>query len=561
VDASAELALQPDASRFTLPRFLEDVIERHGGRPALRDERGAWTFDELGDESRRIGRGLLSAGLSPGGRVAVLMANRREWVSSVFGASLAGAVCIPVNTFGTPDELDYILQHGDVEFLLMQSSLLSHRYLDDLLARHPEIVQGEPGELACAALPKLRRIFAFSDGAGSCAAGAVEDWEALESQRGAAELETRAQAVCPDDDGLIIYTSGTTARPKGVLHRQAAAVIQSWRFAEYMALSPEDRVWTAQPFFWTAGICMSLGASLAAGAELVLQDRFEAESALDCIERTRPTTLHAWPHQEKAMAEHPSAAARDLSSLSKIEFGSAMSSLAGLEEDVWGTYGSYGCSETFTICSALPAWAPPGDRAETSGVPLPGMELRILDTETGEPLPQGEKGEIAVRGITLMRGYVKVDDSLVLDGEGFFRTQDGGFIDERGHLHWTGRLSNLLKTGGANVSPLEIEAALGRFPGLTAAVAVGVPHPTLGEAIVVCGVLSGEGAEPTQEAVLDELRPKLAAYKLPRAVLFFNPDEVDLTGNQKIQVESMRERARERLAAERIEIAGTVYEA
>ena len=196
-----------------------------------------------------------------------------------------------------------------------------------------------------------------------------------------------------------------------------------------------------------------------------------------------------------------------------------------------------------------------------SGVPLPGMELRILDTETGEPLPQGEKGEIAVRGITLMRGYVKVDDSLVLDGEGFFRTQDGGFIDERGHLHWTGRLSNLLKTGGANVSPLEIEAALGRFPGLTAAVAVGVPHPTLGEAIVVCGVLSGEGAEPTQEAVLDELRPKLAAYKLPRAVLFFNPDEVDLTGNQKIQVESMRERARERLAAERIEIAGTVYEA
>ena len=128
-------------------------------------------------------------------------------------------------------------------------------------------------------------------------------------------------------------------------------------------------------------------------------------------------------------------------------------------------------------------------------------------------------------------------------------------------MHWTGRLSNLIKTGGANVSPLEIEAALERFPGLTASLAIGVPHPTLGEAIVVCAVLSPEASAPTQQAVLDALRPKIAAYKLPRVVLFFESDEVELTGNQKIQLEPMRARALGRLVAEQVEIAGSIFEA
>lgn len=557
--ASAALELQPDEQRYTLPRFLADVCARHADRPALQDDRGVWSFAKLEAEAQRVARGLVGAGVGKGGRVGILMANRREWVAATFGASMVGAVVVPLNTFGTPDELDYVLAHADVGLLLMQGRLLKHRYLEDLLARHPQIGGGAPGEIRCAALPQLRRVIAFDDEA---EVKGAEPWAALDTLGDSIDDELLAavgDSVDPSDDCLVIYTSGTTAKPKGVIHRHRAAVIQAWRFAEYMALTSSDRVWTAQPFFWTAGICMSLGSALAAGAELVLQDRFDPGEALECIERVRPTTLHAWPHQEKAMSEHPSIADRDLSSVHKIEFSSALAPVVGLERDEWGTYGSYGLSETFTLCSALPASAPAADRSATSGVPLPGMDIRIVDPESGAELPQGEKGEIAVRGLTLMRGYAKVAPELVFDDQGFFRTQDGGYFDERGFLHWTGRLSNLIKTGGANVSPLEIESALERMPGLNAVVAVGVPHPTLGEAIVLCAVRAPDAEAPPAETLLGALRQTIASYKLPRRILFFDESDVPKTANQKIQVGPMRDAARQRLADEGAEIAGHRY--
>ena len=557
--ASAELALQPDARRYTLPRFLADVCQRHSGNPALRDDRGVWSYAQLEVEAKRVARGLIGAGVVKGSRVGVLMANRREWVSTTFGASMTGAVVVPLNTFGTPSELDYVLDHADVSVLLLQSGLLKHRYLDDLLERHPEIASGVPGAIRCPKLPQLRRVIALDIDA---VHGGAEPWDVLDELGRTVDdalLAAVGESVDPTDDSLVIYTSGTTAKPKGVVHRHRAPVIQSWRFAEHMGIGADDRIWTAQPFFWTAGICMSLGAALAAGAELVLQDRFEPGEALARIEEVQPTTLHAWPHQEKAMAEHESVKSRDLSSVRRIEFTSALAPIVGLERDEWGTYGSYGLSETFTICSGIPASAPAEERLATSGVPLPGMELRIVEPETGAPLAQGEKGEITVRGLTMMRGYAKVDPELVFDAEGFFHTQDGGWIDERGFLHWTGRLSNLIKTGGANVSPLEIEAALERHAGLTVAVAVGLPHPTLGEMIVVCGVVAPGATAPAEQEVIDALKGQLAAYKLPRRVLFFAEAEVAKTANQKIQVAAMREAALARLGEEGSEIAGHTY--
>jgi len=186
------------------------------------------------------------------------------------------------------------------------------------------------------------------------------------------------------------------------------------------------------------------------------------------------------------------------------------------------------------------------------------MTLRIVDPETGAPLAPGSHGEVAVRGPTLMRGYAKLDPEAAFDGEGYFRTQDGGSLDADGLLHWTGRLSGLIKTGGANVSPVEVEAALRGHPGLRAALAVGVPHPSLGEAVVLCAI-PREGAAPEAEEIRAFLRERLAPYKLPRCVLFFRPDELAYTGNQKIQMGPLREAALARLAAGRVEIAGHVY--
>ncbi len=574
MERSPELALQPDASRLTWARLLDDAAERHGDRIALGARNasgGSWpavSFRALRAGSRDLARALIGAGVVKGARVGVLMANGPDWVEASFAASLVGAVLVPVNTFATPAERDYILRHSDASLLLMHPGLGKRNFLAEFATSHPQMRGSVPGRLRLTELPHLRRIVCLGEGvgegpeegpAGAYGVESESDLQALGSDVGDALLDAAADQVHPSDDGVLIYTSGTTAHPKGVLHRQRAPAIQSWRFAEHMGLTADDIVLTAQPFFWTAGIAMSLGASLAAGAPLFLEPVFDAARFLERIESERITTLHAWPHQEKAMADHPDAQTRDLSSLSKIEFASPLAPLAGLEHDDWGTYGSYGLSETFTLASSLPADSPADQRSGTHGRALPGMTLRILDIESGEPLTEAmEKGEIAVKGLTLMRGYAKVDPELYFDDEGFFRTQDGGALDSEGLLHWSGRLSNLIKTGGANVSPLEIEAALARCPEIGVGAAVGVPHPVLGEIIVVCAV-PAPGIEVSEPALLATLSEKLAAYKRPKRILFFSAEELSFTANQKLQVEPLRELALGRLRAENAEIAGVRY--
>ena len=544
-----QLRLQPDPTRLTLPRFLADVRERHAERTALRFEGRDVRYAELAEGARALARALIAAGVGKGARVGVLVTNRPEWVTSVFGAALTGAVPVPVSTFATPEERDWILRHADVSTLLLQRTLRQRDFLTELLEGHPEIGAGTAGALRCAALPQLRRVVSLDDGP---VHGGVEALGAFQSRGESvpdALLDAAAAEVYPADDGLLIYTSGTTANPKGVLHFQRAPVIQSWRFAELMRLEPDDRVFTAQPFFWTAGIAMSLGATLAAGACLVLQETFEPAAALELIERERVTTVHAFPHQEKALGEVPGSEARDLGSVRKTRFTSPLARLAGIEKNDWGVDASFGLSETFTLASMLPADAPAEQRAGSSGLPLPGTEIVIVDPDSGAPVPVGQAGEIAVRGATFMRGYHKAPPESWLDARGFFRTQDGGWLDDAGHLHWTGRLSGLIKTGGANVSPVEIERAAAAHPDVKVGVALGVPHPTLGEALVLC-VVPTEGARADEAALRGFLRERLSAYKVPRRVLFFAAADLQYTANQKVQTAPLREAALRRLEAE-----------
>ena len=548
---SWELRLQPDPGRLTLGRFLDDVAERHGSRLALREPGRDITVERLREEARRLARALVGAGAGKGTRIGLYFGNGIDFAVALFSVGLIGGIAVPVNTFSVASERDHILRHGDVALLLMQRALGSRDFASELLAAHPELAGGPPGRLRLAALPQLRRVVVYG-------AESERELRALAEDVPDALIDGLSAEVEPSDDALVVYTSGTTALPKGVLHMHRAPVIQSWRFAEYMDLDEEDRIFSVFPFFWTAGICMSLGASLAAGATLLLDPVFDAERALDTIERERATVIHAWAHQEKALAEHPSAAGRDLSSVRKLEFDSPLASLVGLEKDVWSMHSSYGLSESFTLSAALPAGTPAEERRGVHGKPLPGMLLRIVDPETGEEVASGEKGEIALKGVTFMRGYYKVDPENVVDENGFFRTQDGGSLDAEGRLHWTGRLSNLIKTGGANVSPLEIEARALEFPGLHVAAALGIPHPTLGEAIVL-GAVPTEGHSLDPEALRAFLKERLAAYKVPRHVLVFREADVSFTGTRKLQVAPLLERAQARLAAEGVVIAGYRY--
>ncbi len=556
---------------LTLGGFLLEVTRRHASREAIAfptrpgtwrshatgsghefgptrsGEVVRWTYADLLAEARAVARALLAAGAGKGTRVAILLGNRPEWVAAAYGIALAGGVIVPVNTYFEAGELDYVLRHSDAEILLTQRRLLRHAYLDDLGRLCPELASARPGELHSPRFPYLRRVVCLGLDE---PAGAAEPWPAFVARGATIDdelLDACAEEISPADTALSIYTSGTTAMPKGILHPHRGPALQSWRFAQQLRLDPTVRVWSAFPFFWSAGFVMIMGATLAGGGCLVLEEHFEPGEALRILETERVTSPHAWPHQLAELEDHPGWPDADLSAIRQCEaftsFGRHPSVHVG---DGWSPRAAFGLSETCTIISSLPADTPPEIREGTAGAILPGNLLRILDRDTAVPLGVGEIGEIVVKGPTLMQGYAKVEPEECFDVDGFFHTGDAGFVDAAGLLHWTGRMTDMIKTGGANVSPVEIETALLHHPGLKTALAVGIPHDTLGEMVVVCAV-THEGRPIGEADVRSFLRGRVASYKIPRRVLFFSDEELSMTGNAKIRADELRKLATERL--------------
>jgi acyl-CoA synthetase (AMP-forming)/AMP-acid ligase II len=537
------LSEDPAARAETLGGFLQAVVAKNGPREAMvfHNENGrlSWTYDDLLSASRAVGAALLQAGLEPGERVALLMGNRPTWVASAFGVALAGGVLVPVNTYLEPPELGYVLGHSDASMLLMQAELAGHDYLGTISSL-----------LGGSSLPALKRAACVGL---DHARGSIEPWQRfLESGNPvpAEDLDARSVAVEPHDDGVIIYTSGTTAAPKGVLHTHAPACLQSRRFVRHLALDPDVRAWSAFPFFWTAGFAMVMGSTLAAGGCLVLQERFEPGEALHLLATERVTAPHAWPHQMGELEAHAEWARADLSSLRYVESFSPFGRHPTVKVDpaAWSPRAAFGLTETFTIVTSTPADAPAEIRDRATGRILPGNAIRIVDPATGELLPAAVDGEIAVAGATLMKGYVKVPLEQTLD-DGFFLTGDAGSVDQDGFLHWTGRTSDMIKTGGANVSPVEIEMELLHHPALIAAGAVGVAHETLGQIVVVVAVPQ-DGARVDEADVREFLRGRIASYKIPRRVVFIREDELTLTGTRKIKPEDLRTLAAARLGSD-----------
>ena len=470
-------------------------------------------------------------------------------MSAAYGTALAGAVLVPVNTFLAPPELEHVLRHSDAELLLTQRRLVRRDYLEELTELCPELGRASPGRLRTPTFPHLRRVACLGLNE---PVGAVEPWEVLLAAGDDIPdevLDATTAEVAPADAALVIYTSGTTAAPKGILHTHRGPALQSWRFAQQLRLEPGVRCWSSFPYFWSAGLVMAMGATLAAGGSLVLQEHFEPGEALRLLEAERVTSPHAWPHQLAQLEDHPDWAERDLSAIRHCEAFTSFGRHPTVDvDDAWSPRAAYGLTETCTIFSSLPADTPRELRERCQGVILPGNVVRVVDPATGDPQPAGVIGELAVKGPTLMQGYVKVLPEQCFDEDGFFHTGDAGFVDEDGYLHWTGRTSDMIKTGGANVSPVEIETALLHHPDLKAALAVGVPDDLLGEIVVVCAV-PHDGPHVDEDAVREFLRGRLASYKIPRRVLFFGDEELSLTGNAKIQTDDLRRLAADRLGA------------
>lgn len=538
---------------LTLPGLLASVATEHAGREAVvfhtADGVTRWTYQDLLREARQVARALVANGVVKGTRVAVLMGNRPEFVAAAYGVAMAGGVTIPISTYIEPPELDYILRHSDAAVVLTQDRLLSHAYVEMLAELCPDLVDAAPGALRSPTFPFLRTVAAI--GIDKARGSILPYARMLADATGVPDelIDACVDEVTPADDAVIIYTSGTTARPKGVLHAQRAPALQSWRLAQQLCLDPDVRVWTAFPFFWTAGFSMGMGATLAAGGCLVLQEHFDAGETLRLLEAERVTTPLAKAHQFAQLEDHPDWATRDLSTLRHVEvftsFGRHPTVHVG---DVWSNRSAYGLTETMSSLASAPADTPSEVRTGNYGWILPGNEIRIVDPESGEAQGVGAEGEITVKGLTLAKGYVKTPPEDVFDGEGFFHTGDSGFVDEEGRLHFTGRASQMIKTGGANVSPIEIEQELLRHPGVRMAWIVGVPDEARGELVVAC-VVPHEGVEVDEDDVRGFLRGRIASYKIPRRAFFFEEAELAMTGNNaKPKAEVLRD-----LVAVRIE--------
>jgi fatty-acyl-CoA synthase len=545
------LGEEPGLGALTLPGYLREVTARfaarealvmHGPGPVVR-----WSYAELWERALEVARALVACGAGKDSRIGVLMTNRPEWLASVFGAGLAGGVAVALSTFSTPAELAQLLAASGVSILLFEGRVLKHDFAAALRALEPRIASARPGALASRAFPYLRHLAAVGEAAG----GALESWPDFLARGRSVEPElvlARAGAVEPADPGLLLFSSGSTGKPKGVLSAHRAVALQCWRFRRIFGLGDDVRCWTANGFFWSGNFGQALGATLSSGGCLVLQPTFEPAEALRLMQAERVTLPVAWPHQWAQLEAAPNWASADLSS---FRYADARTP-AGRHPTVSSAWIEptrlYGNTETFTICTSFPPGTPPEVMGESSGEPLPGNTFKIVDPSSGAIVPRGERGEIAVKGPTLMLGYLGMPRDEVLDAEGFFHTGDGGYIDERGWLFWEGRLNDVIKTGGANVSPAEVDRVLADHPGVKLCQTVGVPHATLGELVVSC-VVPHAGARLDEQALREFARARLASYKAPRRVLFVREDELPLTGSAKVKAKELRELAAKRLAA------------
>ena len=531
------LADVPGVGALTLGGFALEVGARHVGREALVFDDplldGAtirWTYGDLVHEARRIAAALVARGTGLGTRVAIVMGNRPESVASLFGIALAGGVAVPLSTFSTTNELRDLVARSAVSGVLTQSEVAGRTLGDDVA-----VMVGDPS------FPFLEWSASVGD----------ETWTDLLAAGSLGSIvDRRAAVVGPGDPGLILFSSGTTSEPKGMIHLHRAPSLQFWLQRDVFRRRPESRVWAPLPLFWTAGLTTALGPTLAGGGCFVLQETFDPGAALRLLERERVTEPYTLPHQASALAEHPDWERTDLSSLREVYGKSVFTRHPTVHGDTTWTFPiGFGMSET---CAGVVShrWDDTRERMRAStGMLMPGVRLRVLDPDTGARLGPDEDGELAVAGPTVLDRYVGRTRDETLDPDGFLPTGDAGFVDEQGAVHWTGRRTEMIKTGGANVSPAEIEFALRAFPGLRRCKVVGVPDPRLGQVVTLCVEPAG-GADPTPEQLGAFLSDRVASYKVPRHVLVFGPGELPTTsGDTKVRDDQLIGLAERRLAA------------
>jgi fatty-acyl-CoA synthase len=553
-------ARYPTWNPTTLGSFLTRSAQEFGDRPlVITDERMA-TYDEIDGWATRLADGLASIGVEPGDRVGIVMANYVEFVPLKFAVARVGAVAVPFNYLYQRDELAYVLAQSECAVLITMTGFggLDHPSMLD------DIVPGWEREGGGAVLPSLRSVVLFpTDGRARDGVMTIDQLEAAGvAHPGGAD----DASVSPDDNGDILYTSGTTGSPKGVMVTHDAMQRTAYSSALTRAFEDGRRVLFSLPCYHMFGYVEGLLAAMFVGGAIIPRTAFSAEDYLATIERHRANDILAVPTMSVALVEHPDRLTRDLSSCTAVLSGAApapvwlwekMRSDLGISEITTG-YGMTECGGAMTLTL-------PEDSMEThsstvgrpklagvAGMAGHGDQLCIyktVDPTSGDDLPAGAEGELASRGPTHMLGFWnKPDETADAIRDGWVFSGDLGRIDDDGYLQLTGRSKELYKSGGELVMPKEIEELLSRQPGVSQAYAIGVPDDRWGE--VGCAyVVPEESAELDAAQLLRVCRDNLARFKVPKHILFTDAASLPTTPTGKVQKFRLVQRAIDELAA------------
>ncbi|MFZ6004689.1 MAG: FadD3 family acyl-CoA ligase [Actinomycetota bacterium] len=535
-----ETGIRGDLEWRSIPGLLRSAAERFGPAEAVVDGSAAdgatiLSFEQLAAEVDRAGSAFVAAGIEAGDRIAIWSPNIIEWVVALLGLQSAGAVVVPLNTRYKGAEAAYMLRKSRARLLMTVNGFLGNDY---------------PSMLDAHDLPDLEGCVILR---GEVPAGAVSwaDFVAGGADVSRAQIDARVAAIGPDDISDVLFTSGTTGNPKGVLstHGQVLRGYADW--ASVVGLRAGDRYLVVNPFFHAFGYKAGIVASLTVGATVVPQAVFDIPTAMAMVAEHRITMLPGPPAIYQTFLNHPDLDLRALWSLRLAVTGAAaipvelveqMKSKLGFETVITG----YGLTEACGIVAMCRHDDDAATIATTSGRAIPGVEVRVVD-DAGDEVPRGEPGEIVVRGYNVMQGYFEDPEQTAetIDADGWLHTGDIGTMDERGYIKITDRKKDMYIVGGFNAYPAEIESNLLAHPDIAQVAVVGVPDDRLGE-VGMAFVVPTAGASPDPESIIAWAREHMANFKAPRHVRIV--DALPLNASNKVLKVQLRESAISELA-------------
>lgn len=513
---------------LTVAEVLRCQASRRGDHPLLVCDSDRISYAAADHRSAELARGLIALGAGKGTHVGVLYPNGAEFVVGMLAAARIGAVVIPFSTFATARELREQLVDSDVEILLTAASFRSHDYVQRL----SEILSGADldSRLFCVAAPQLRHVAVTHEKV--CGLGDSVD---------PALLAATEDDVAECDPLTIVYTSGSTSAPKGVVHTHGALLAHQRNLNLIRGLTSDDRLFCNSPFFWIGGLAFGLLATLLAGSTLVCSNATDAGETLDLLEAEKPTVTNGFAAAVAHLAVHPSFAQRDLSSMRRGNLYPIMAPDAR-PADPELRHNMLGMTEAGSVVLIGDDESDqPEHRRGSFGKPAPGFQIKVIDPGTATDLPAGEVGELCLRGPYLMQRYYKRSREECFDADGWFHTGDLVRVDADGFVYFTGRLGAMIKTAGANVSAAEVQNAISRATDGAPAYVFGLPDVQRGQ-VVAAVVVQPDGAAAFDEAAMvARLKTELSTYKIPRRFVTLRGADVPLQPSGKVDMRRLRE--------------------